>query len=82
MWIDVVHGCPFVYIRQYLPRAYHKTASFESFCGDRLGIPFKVNLGDQLKSISEINANFRESTGARSVLTRSIAIAATVQQLH
>jgi hypothetical protein len=35
-----------------------------------------------LKSISEINANFRESTGARSVLTRSIAIAATVQQLH
>jgi hypothetical protein len=35
-----------------------------------------------LKSISEINPNFRESTGARSGLTRSIAIAVTMQQLH
>jgi hypothetical protein len=59
MWIDVVHGCPFVYIRQYLPRAYHKTASFESFCGDRLGIPFKVNLGDQCQFSRKYRRPFR-----------------------
>src|SRR6266702_2724834 len=44
----------------------------ESFCGDRLGIPFKVNLGDQSQFSRKYRSPFR--------LTRSIA--ATAQQLH
>src|SRR5439155_26242389 len=46
--------------------------AFESFCGDRLGIPFKVNPGDQ----SQFSRKYR----SRVRLTRSIA--ATAQQLH
>ena len=59
MWINVVHGCPFVYIRQYFPLRLSQDRELSNHSA-------ATALVFPLKSISEINPNFRESTGARS----------------